>query len=262
MEEDAPDDSPDSLEWHHNSISVSDSYGKRVGSSNTSWPLMAAGGVAHEFTHLCWDSNHDTYGTHTSARFRANLDYNELFACAATHITGAPRANLVYDVRHGYSLLSAGVNCRETTFGGVNLGGERYRLWTLFGAYLSYQFPRPPVSPSIEESLLHKWSTFLYDYGGEQKLEPTFCGLAQILDDDSEYGYLGYADPGEFDGGYRVSEVFSDYGIARWVDSDSLDIAYTFGSDFSPSVSVGQFRKIISDTVANAVWEFAIPKDC
>lgn len=98
-------------------------------------------------------------------------------------------------------------------------------------------------------------------------MERTFCGLAGILDDDQEFGsILGYAPGNGYDGGHRVSQLFSNYGIARWVDPPVLTQGnpqpYDFGPAFSPCRSAGQFRKIdINQYAQNALWEYAIPPE-
>lgn len=259
-EEDPPYVMGEYQEFYANAISITDCRGKRVGSDMTDWPLMAALTAVHEFTHACWQSNECTYGTNyteTSLTFR--YDYNELFANASTYLALPPRRTLQYDVRYAYSILSDpwGDVCVDPSTPDVKTWTQRYSLWSIFGAYLGHRFHRDDL---IENSLLSRWSRNLTDRGSGLKLERTFCGLAELLK-DADYDTLGFATGNRDLGGYRASRLFSDYGIARYVDSDVLDPAYSFG-EYSPSRDAGQFRKIDANEYSDmALWELAIPPE-
>lgn len=255
--------------WHWNALSVTDNYGNRTTGGFSEWPLDAAVGVVHEFTHLCWESNTRSYGLHTPTT-EAGGDYNELLACASEYLAVPRSAPLQYDLRYVYSVLHPKYpddiqGCGDPNTEPAVANDQRYALWRLFGAYLGYQF-HDSHPDSLQRSLISRWARNVTDWGGGNVgMERTFCGLARILDNDSEFGdILGYA-PGEgYDGGHRVSQLFSNYGIARWVDFPVFNAPpdsqpYYFGPDFSPFGSAGQFDKI--DAGPAAIWEYAIPPE-
>ena len=256
-EEDGPAGDPNV--WRANAVSVNDAEGNAIGDDDeTHWPKQSAQQVCHEFTHACWSSNMLTYGWHyaeaSSGRYP---DYNELFACGS-EILLIPEPwwwSHRWDLRYAYSVLNDMGTCvdppsSETT---VDRNSNRYHLWKLFAAYLGWRFQDPDVG----NTLLSRWSQNLTDRDNVLAMERTFCGLAVLLDDDELYGYLGYGP--EWDGAWRVSNVFADYGIARWVDDDGYDPAFYFGPDYSPCWSQGQFRKVDSGSLA--YWELAIPPE-
>jgi hypothetical protein len=266
-DEDPPGD-PGSWEWHANSLAVTDDFGNRS-ETYPLWPVTAAHGTIHEFTHLCWDSNTYSYGTH-NVTYGEPTEYNELLACSSEYLAGPSPSDLRNDVRYAYSVLHDAdtdrPECKEPALPGTPaevaalVSAQRYHLWRLFGAYLGYEFHD---ADSLQQSVISRWArhrTPLTD-----RMERTFCGLAEILDDDSEFGStLGYGGMYGSDGAYRTAHLFSNYGIARWVNypvfnSPSGYEPYYFGPDFSPSGSAGQFRKI--DAGAGAVWEYAIPPE-
>ena len=268
-----PDAGP---EWKKNAISITDNFGKRVSSSDTTWFLTAAVGALHEFTHACWESNVWTRGLHEitdpwgypggpTSPYVEGGDYNEFFACAAGYFAKSPAATFGSDMRYAYSLLDDGMTpCEDPSVGGVSTRNQRYHLWPMFGAYLGYQFTDPDTT--IEMSLLSRWARSVTDWGGGNVgTDRSFCGLAGILD-SSEFSSLGYAPAGEYeghDGWYRLNGLFSDYGIARYVDCSDEVAAYGFGPDYSAYTSAGQFQKVDNDTAwsFNALWEYAIPPE-
>ncbi len=259
------DGSPDPAdpEWSWNAMMVEDSHGNTT-ADTTDWPLKAAQGVCHEFGHACWSSNSKTHGTQYTETLRH--DYNELLACAAGYLAKPPFEPLNADVRYAYSILSDYGICYDPNYGSISVEQQRYKLWYIIAAYLGYRFHD---ESSISASLLSRWARNITDRDGIKRMERTFCGLAEILDDDRDYEWLGYAGPEGYDGGYRLNRVFSEYGIARWMNSPTLstpshpsDKPYWFGPDYSPTVSTGQFRKIHDGQWAvNALWEFAIPPE-
>lgn len=258
-----------------NAISVTDNFGKRVNSSDTTWFATAAVGVIHEFTHACWASNMWTRGLHEiidpmelpgspPVAYPEGIEYNEFFACSATYFAKSPRATFGSDMRYAYSLLHDASGCGDPTIGNVETWTQRYHRWPMFGAYLGYHFTDPDTT--IERSLLSRWARNVTDWGdGNVGMDRTFCGLAGILE-SSEFASLGYAPTGEYgghDGWYRLKKLFSDYGIARWVDCGEDVTAYGFGPDYSPYVSAGQFQKVDNWPVESwrALWEYAIPPE-
>jgi hypothetical protein len=67
----------------------------------------------------------------------------------------------------------------------------------MFVAYLGYRFD---AGKAIEQSLIGRWARNVTDWGGGNVgMDRTFCGLAGLLDDDYEFGLLGYAPPGEYE---------------------------------------------------------------
>lgn len=257
--------------WHSNSVRVSDREGNELGSTDEElWPRQSAQQASHEFTHMCWASNTETYDVHYHEEYQNNpRDYNELFACSAEYLVVPPVDCLRWDLRYGYSILddmSEGEggpsgfdpSCSDppASMSVNNRNFQRYHLWRLFGAYLGWRFQ----DSNIEETLLSRWSRNLTQRGGSWAMERTFCGLAKILNDQELYGYVGHGTPWEWPGAARASIVFADYGIARWVDHDNYDSDYYFGPSFSPCWSAGQFRKIHLDEPA-AYWELAIPPE-
>ena len=257
------DGSPDPLydEWRHNSVKVNDSGGNSAANpDSTLWPAKAASGVVHEFAHACWSSNSSTYGRHYKETHRA--DYNELLACGSGYLAKRQPETLEQDVCYAYSILCDRGNCYDPTQA-TSPKGQRYKLWAIFSAYLGHRFHD---ESSIGGSLLSQWAQNLTDRNGNVRMERTFCGLAEILGGAS-YDWLGDAPPGGYgDGVYRVNKVFSDYGIARWLNSPEItnpsnpdDKPYYFGPDYSPSVSIKQFHKVDADT--DAIWEYAIPPE-
>jgi len=257
------EEDPGSPEWHHNSLSVTDNYGNR-GSDETLWPKVAAAGAVHEFTHLCWASNSWSHGSHWL--FYEPVAYNELLACASEYMAVPPDTNLGGDLRYIYSVLDdAGSDstCWDPSRmrQHVKPHDQRYHLWRLFGAYLAYQFDAPD---SLQNSLIARWAQNVTDWGNDDVgMERTFCGLARILDDDEEYEDL----LGHETGAERMSQLFANYGVARWVDYPILPSGspqvYDFGADFSPHYSAGQFDKHDNSYLygQNALWEYVMPPE-
>lgn len=249
----------DPVIWHNNSVDVGDLGGNDPDSMDEElWPRRSAQQAAHEFTHMCWASNTETYTT----QYTEGGDYNELLACSAEYLIVPPVDTLHYDLRYGYSLLRDMSNPYDPSYSDppptMNMytrNLQRYHLWKLFGAYLGWRFR----DSNIEETLLSRWSQNLTQRGSSWAMERTFCGLAKLMDDHDLYGYVGHGTPWEWPGAARVSSVFADYGIARWVDHNHYDPKYYFGPDFSPFWSQGQFAKI--DAGDGAFWELAIPAE-
>jgi hypothetical protein len=128
-EEDWPPDA--GPEWVGNAISVTDNFGKRAGSSDTTWFVTAAVGALHEFTHACWESNLRTRGLHEihdpqelpnspPTPYLEGLDYNEFFACAATYFAKSPPDSFGSDMRYAYSLMDGIDPCGDPSIGDVD----------------------------------------------------------------------------------------------------------------------------------------------
>jgi hypothetical protein len=255
-----PPGSPLSPEWHHNSVSVTDNFGNR-GDDTEDWPVAAAHGAIHEFVHTCWNSNSYTYGQHTPDN--ESGDYNEFLACASEYLAVPLSAPLGGDLRYIYSVLhDSDAACKDPCIGGptVKASDQRYHLWRLFGAYLGYQFNDPD---SLQNALISRWARNVTTWENDDTgMERTFCGLARILDGEEFEEVLGHDS-----GADRVGQLFSNYGIARWVNHETATPGnpqpYYFGPDFSPCRSAGQFRKVDKDTTwsFNALWEYAIPPE-
>ncbi|MFH1864917.1 MAG: hypothetical protein ABIK85_03460 [Candidatus Eisenbacteria bacterium] len=101
MKEDGPPVDP--AIWHDNSVRVGDLDGNKLDSTDESlWPRRSAQQASHEFTHMCWASNTETYDVHYTEQYR---DYNELFGCAAEYLVVPPIDSLGWDLRYAYSIL-------------------------------------------------------------------------------------------------------------------------------------------------------------
>ncbi len=252
----------DSLEYAKNSVGVTDGRGKCQG--DTTWVRYVSDGVAHEFTHMIDFSNYSTHGI----RDDIGAAFVELFPSAASvivkpHIGGIGED----DIPYGQSLITMFI---DTTFLCRTVGATapcpsiaglveedcrtRYATFALWTSYLSHRFGELPY----DEHPVYGW---IRARDEEQKLAPDMCGLADVFDGDQFSDLGGTApNPGEF----RLREVFSDFGVAKWVDSDSLDSVYDFGGYVSPGGSFGLFQKLdggtgpYGDAHLNC-WEIAIP---
>ncbi len=246
--------------WHYNAVSVTDGDGNVIGGSDEEhWPRQSAQQACHEFTHLIWSSNGSTWSTlYREAASPNPPDYNELFSCAAEYLIRPEPDTLKWDVRYSYSLLNDMIGAAacvdppaSESYHDRNY--NRYQLWGLFAAYLGYRFS----DPEIENTLLSQWGRHYREVGGESGMERSLCGLAHVLSD------ADWADdiPGcpIWDGACRTARLFSDYGIARWVNDAGVDSAYYFGDDYSPYWDRGQFMKV--DDGAGAFWELAKPPE-
>jgi hypothetical protein len=253
------DEDPAATEWPWNSVSVTDNFGNR-GSDQTDWPLVAALGAVHEFTHACWQSNYDSYGSHGGDYWSG--DYNELLACSSEYLGKPPSANLGGDLRYIYSVLNDySALCKDPCKGeDVRAQDQRYHLWRLFGAYLGYQFNDPDT---LQNALISRWARNETTWPNSNTgMERTFCGLARVLNDAQYDSLLGHDTGAE-----RVSQLFANYGIARWVDYPILPSGnpqvYDFGPDFSAYDDAGQFNKHDNDPewAYNALWEYVMPPE-
>ena len=189
MKEDGPLGNP--TIWHHNSVRVGDLDGNELDSTDESlWPRRSAQQASHEFTHMCWASNTETYDVHYTEQYK---DYNELFACAAEYLVVPPIDSLGWDFRYAYSILDDINEPYDPSYSEppesmpLNIRNfQRYHLWRLFGAYLGWRFR----DSSIEETLLSRWAQNLTERDGSWAMERTFCGLTKILS-EGEYLALG-----------------------------------------------------------------------
>ncbi len=265
-EEDLPRSGTSYGEYHENSFHVLVG-GLNASGDTTFWPIDAAVGAAHEMQHVQWNSDRSEFGMTPD-----HGNFNEFFASAAA-MAAIPRGGgtISDDTPFAQSLIgliqttgSGGCDnkvnvlrvepCVDEIWTDEQDCRTGYVNWAAWSAYLIHRF----AESSYEDDLLYKWLRERRDSDGKYMRD--MCGLASALDGE-EYAGLG-GDTLGYLGGYRLQKVFHDYSIAKWVDSDAYNTAYSFGSDISPALSLGLFTK--NDTVhdqyaTHNCYEIAVP---
>jgi hypothetical protein len=240
-------------EYGFNAVTLSDGGGNAVGGDDD-WPLKTASTASHEFGHVIWASNSSMWRGHP-----IHGNFNELFACAAGLLSNPPVGAQGYDKPYAQSLLYrlAGPLCSYmqpppdecpdwADYQDCRTG---YTNWGLWATYLAGHFHEQDYTDDV----LYKWAR-VQDPPDSGRLRRDMCGLATVFD-DAMYSSLGSS------GGERLSRVFHDFSVAKWVDSATYDTTgrYLF-PEYSPRYDFGLFNKNDLGTGGQYnCWELAVP---